>query len=71
MIRVVIRKSLHSFLATKAQKMSVDDMGEVVNYLLLQIMEQGLEASSCQPTFEQPKLPKQTNDYADLSGFLT
>lgn len=71
MIRVVIRKPLHLFLTAKAKKMGVDDMGEVVNYLLLQMMEHGQEASSCQPYSEQPQLPKQTNDYADLSGFLT
>lgn len=45
MIRIVIRKSLHSFLQFKASQLGIDDFGEVVNYLLLQIID-----SSVQPT---------------------
>lgn len=45
MIRIVIRKSLHSFLQFKASQLGIDDFGEVVNYLLLQLLD-----SSVQPT---------------------
>jgi hypothetical protein len=44
-IRIVIRKSLHSFLQFKASQLGIDDFGEVVNYLLLQLLD-----SSVQPT---------------------
>jgi excinuclease UvrABC nuclease subunit len=36
-IRVVIRRALHPFLYEWAQSLGTDDLGEVVNYLLLSI----------------------------------
>ena len=36
MIRVVIRKPLHPYLEQLAKALQVDDMGEVVNWLILQ-----------------------------------
>jgi len=37
-MRVSIRQPLQPFINAKAKELGVDDAGEVVNYLLLQIM---------------------------------
>ena len=38
-MRVSIRQPLQPFINAKAQELGIDDMGEVVNYILLQIIE--------------------------------
>jgi hypothetical protein len=38
-MRVTIRQSLHSFIGQKSQELGIDDPAEVVNFLLLQILQ--------------------------------
>lgn len=57
MIRVVIRKSLHSFLQSKASQLGIDDFGEVVNYLLLQIIDGSLQSTMPNKTLSTTSAP--------------
>lgn len=62
--RVVIRKPFHDFLYKKAKELCTDDLGEVVNYLVMEQMK--LEKSAiAAPIATQP-----SEDYSDLSGLL-
>lgn len=62
--RVVIRKPFHNFLFQKAKELCTDDLGEVVNYLVMEQMK--LEKSAAiATTTTQP-----SDDYSDLSGLL-
>lgn len=62
--RVVIRKPFHDFIFQKAKELCTDDLGEVVNYLVMEQMK--LEKSARNSaTATQP-----SEDYSDLSGLL-
>lgn len=53
-MRVTIRQSLHPFISNKAQELGINDYAEVVNFLLLQILQNSMlsqqEASGSQDT---------------------
>ncbi|WP_341532251.1 hypothetical protein WKK05_41270 (plasmid) [Nostoc sp. UHCC 0302] len=38
-MRVTIRQSLHPFISNKAQELGINDHAEVVNFLLLQFLQ--------------------------------
>jgi len=69
--RVVIRKAFHDYLNIKAKELCTNDMGEVVNHLVLLQMKQELGGQPVATTnaqelpIDQPK-----EDYSDLSGLL-
>ncbi|MHC5771560.1 MAG: hypothetical protein ACYTXI_39620 [Nostoc sp.] len=52
-IRVVIRKPYHPLLKKLAQQMSLDDYGEVINFLLLEFQRNGYNFQTEQPTDSQ------------------
>ena len=64
--RVVIRKPFHDFLYRKAKELCTQDMGEVVNYLVLQQMK-AESGGAIAPIATQPS---ESEDYSDLSGLL-
>ena len=41
-MRVTIRQSLHPFISNKAQELGINDYAEVVNFLLLQILQNSM-----------------------------
>lgn len=41
-MRVTIRQSLHPFISKKAQELGINDHAEVVNFLLLQILQNSM-----------------------------
>lgn len=48
-MRVSIRQPLQPFIRAKAQELGISDEGEVVNYILLQTIEQTSEAIKSVP----------------------
>jgi hypothetical protein len=48
-MRVTIRQSLHPFISDKAQQLGISDHAEVVNFLLLQILQNSMlsQVPSC------------------------
>ncbi|BAZ71330.1 hypothetical protein NIES4106_61270 (plasmid) [Fischerella sp. NIES-4106] len=75
MVRIVIRKPLHGFLEEKASALGVEDLGEVVNYLLLQLMDKNLQclkmpvADALQPQVMHVS-SSDDGEYSDLSGLI-
>jgi hypothetical protein len=51
-MRVTIRQSLHPFISDKAQQLGISDHAEVVNFLLLQILQNSMLAKT-QPSASQ------------------
>ncbi|MHC5861876.1 hypothetical protein [Nostoc sp.] len=51
-MRVTIRQSLHPFISNKAQELGINDHAEVVNFLLLQILQNSMLAQT-QPSASQ------------------
>lgn len=49
-MRVSIRQPLQPFIRAKAQELGINDEGEVVNYILLQTIEQTSEQAKTVPT---------------------
>lgn len=49
-MRVSIRQPLQPFIRAKAQELGINDEGEVVNYILLQTMQQASETLKSVPT---------------------
>lgn len=45
-MRVTIRQSLHPFISDKAQQLGINDYAEVVNFLLLQILQNSMLAQA-------------------------
>ncbi|MCL6755251.1 hypothetical protein KBT16_31465 [Nostoc sp. CCCryo 231-06] len=45
-MRVTIRQSLHPFISNKAQELGINDHAEVVNFLLLQILQNSMLAQA-------------------------
>jgi hypothetical protein len=45
-MRVTIRQSLHPFISNKAQQLGISDHAEVVNFLLLQILQNSMLAQA-------------------------
>jgi len=41
-MRVTIRQSLHPFISNKAHELGINDHAEVVNFLLLQILQNSM-----------------------------
>ncbi|BAY11034.1 hypothetical protein [Calothrix sp. NIES-2098] len=72
-MRVVIRKPLQPFVTQLAQDLGVEDYGEAINYLILQVMDKGMRCISITaPNAPQAQLntePK-ADDLSDLAGLL-
>lgn len=66
-MRVSIRQPLHPFITAKAQELGIDDLGEVVNYLLLQMIDGRTPTVSTAP---KAVIKAPTGDYDDLAGLL-
>lgn len=45
-MRVTIRQYLHPFISNKAQELGINDHAEVVNFLLLQILQNSMLAQT-------------------------
>lgn len=70
--RVVIRKAFHDYLNAKAKELCTNDMGEVVNHLVLLQMKQELggQPVTATTTTQQSSIDQSKEDYSDLSGLL-
>ena len=62
--RVVIRKPFHDFIFRKAKELCTEDLGEVVNYLVMEQMKLEKSATTA------PTAPQPSDDYSDISGLL-
>lgn len=71
-IRVVIRQPLHNLIKDWAELLGVDDFGEVVNFLLLDMKRAGYQPTNTKS--ETPSPQNQTSDEAaeisDLAGLF-
>jgi hypothetical protein len=70
--RVVIRKAFHDYLNAKAKELCTNDMGEVVNHLVLLQMKQELggQPVAVPTTTQQSSVDQPKEEYSDLSGLL-
>jgi hypothetical protein len=74
-IRVVIRQPLHGLIKEWAEVLGVDDFGEVVNFLLMDLKRTGYLPNSqstvnIAPTSKQDNKPKLADDINELAGLF-
>jgi hypothetical protein len=68
MVRVVIRKPFHAYLQSMAASLGIDDLGEVVNMIVLDHMRVQPSHANLPPIQDQETEPDQNLE--DLAGLL-